>query len=307
MPTIQDFSALKDLMNDKFVDDAIELVKRGQYVQAADKIDELDLSQEQKQSHAYSLAYTYYRRALLNQRDGKVRKSINDLEVARSFPGVPEPLRLLVQARQTAIQSSGRSSEIQAFDEAVTRRFGDHSAKIDLRKEFLGKYGLSQAQRYLSIPGVDAISCIGVYRWTADPHHGEKWSQIIRKFKKGEEVTPIFFGRILTEHIRSTPQCTEWLEEIDYIIPVPSSSRRMAERRSDIVGQVAGNLGQRLAVPVRTDVLRRLDNSTRSRFLNRAGLASQYSFNSRKTRYIEARAVLRCCHGNWLVSAAGGE
>ena len=54
---------------------------------------------------------------------------------------------------------------------------------------------------------------------------------------------------ILTEHVQTTSQCAKWLEEIDYIVPVPAVPRRSAERGVNIVGQMASHLSQRLVIP----------------------------------------------------------
>ena len=219
--TIKDFSDLKDLMKDKLVDEAVELAKQGQYAHAAAKIDELKLSPEQKRSQADLFAYAYYRRALLHQHNKMALKAINDLEKARSFPDLAGPLRSLVQRRLTAIQTSRKSPEIQKLDDTIDQYFRRNTFDINLRDKFLRKYGLSQAQRSLQIDHIDAFSCIGVYRWRGDLNHDEKWSQLIRTFKQGDKTTLAFFGRILTEHVQTTSQCAKWLEEIDYIVPVP--------------------------------------------------------------------------------------
>lgn len=293
MVRIQDFSALGDLMNQKSIDEAVNLAKDCWYVEAADKLDQLNLSPEQKQSHSELFAHAYYRRALNHQCNKETLNAINDLEKALGFPGLENPLRRLIQDRRTAIQNSGNNPKIKNIDNVIEKYFEKKSSSINLREEFLlRKYGLDQPHRILSIDGIDERSCIGVYRWTGDPNYDEKWSQIIRKFKKGDESLPAFFGRILTEHIREITQCTNWLIDIDFIIPVPDSSRRTAERGINIVGQMAEHLGDRLAIPTRIDLLKRNDTAAHAKELRRDELVSQYSFDSNKKQHIRARTVL---------------
>ena len=84
-----------------------------------------------------------------------------------------------------------------------------------------------------------------------------------------------------------------WLEDIDYIVPVPADPQRTAERGADIVEQMAGHLSHRLAIPCRLDLLKRKGNSIRSKDIGSChSLASQYSLDPRKGQYVEERVML---------------
>ncbi|MDE0001137.1 MAG: DNA-processing protein DprA [Rhodospirillaceae bacterium] len=290
---IKDFSDLKGLMDSRFLDEAVEIASSGQYEDAAAKLDKLHLSSDQKSQYANLLAYTYYRRALLHQCERSILKAINDLEKAHAFPGVNSTLRLLIQNRLTAIQSGSRSEQIVQFDDAISRYFEVLHENVNLRDEFLRKYRLSRPQRIQEISHVDDISTVGVYRWKADANHGEQWSRLIREFKQGDEIIIALFGRVLAEHVRATSQCMAWLKEVDYIVPVPADARRSADRGTNIVVEMASHLSQRLAIPCRTDILKRDDDGDRSRFTGRSGLERQYSLVSdEKKRYTQDRVVL---------------
>ena len=290
---IRDFSDLKGLMDSRFLDEAIEIASSGRYEDAATKLDELQLSSDQKRQYADILAYTYYRRALLHQCERSILKAISDLEIARAFPDVNNTLRLLIQNRLTAIQNGSRSQQIIKFDDAISQYFEIHHENVNLRDEFLRKYRLSRPQRIQEINHVDDISTVGVYRWRADANHGEQWSRLVREFKRGDEIIIALFGRVLAEHVRANPQCMAWLKEVDYIVPVPADARRSADRGTNIVTEMASHLCQRLAIPYRTDILMRDGDGDRSRFTGRSGLERQYSLVSdEKKRYTRDRVVL---------------
>ena len=290
---IKDFSDLKDLMVPRFLNEAVELASSARYERAAAKLDELHLSSDQMRGHANLLAYTYYRRGLLRQCEGSILKAINDLEKARAIPDVEDTLRLLIQNRLTAIQNGSRSNEIEKFDDSITRYFEGRHQNINLRQEFLRKYGLSQPQRVQEIADVDGISTVGVYRWKADSNHGEQWSRLIREFKQGDKAIIAFFGRVLAEHVRANSQCMGWLKEVDYIVPVPADARRSADRGANIVAEMTIHLSQRMAVPHRTDILKRDRGADRSRYASRSDLERQYSLLSdEKKRRARDRVVL---------------
>lgn len=290
---IKDFSDLRGMMVPRFLNEAVELASSGRYEGAATKLDELRLSSDQMRGHANLLAYTYYRRALLRQCEGATLKAINDLEKARAIPDVEHTLRLLIQNRLTAIQNGSRSREIGKFDDSIVRYFEGRQQDIDLRQEFLRKFGLSQPQRVQEIADVDDISTVGVYRWKADSNHGEQWSQLIREFKQGDKTIIAFFGRVLAEHVRANSQCMGWLKEVDYIVPVPADARRSADRGVSIVDEMAIHLSQRMAVPHRTDILKRDRGANRSRSANWSDLERQYSLVSDdKKRHTRDRVVL---------------
>ena len=161
-----------------------------------------------------------------------------------------------------------------------------------MRREFLQRYGLSQAQEKRTVDGIDEISAVGAYRWAGDINRNERWSQLIRQFKEGEKELPAFFGRILADHIRATPMCKVWMREVDYIVPVAASMRRTAERGADMVARTGEHLSTRLGVPIRTNFLRRRANSERSRDVGKMALAEQYTFNPKKAPEARERTVL---------------
>ena len=231
---IKDFSDLKGLMHSRFLDEAVELSSSGRYEDAAAKLDELHLSSDQKRRHADLLAYTYYRRALLHQCERSILKAIDDLEKARAFPEVDSTLRLLIQNRLTAIQNGSKSEQLTKFDNSISQYFEMLHQNVNLRHEFLRKYGLSRPQRVQEISYVDAISTVGVYRWKADSNHGEQWSRLIREFKQGDKIIVALFGRVLAEHVRASTQSMAWLKEVDYIVPVPADARRSADRGTNL-------------------------------------------------------------------------
>ena len=249
------------------------------------------MSPGQQVSNSDDLAYAFYRRALLYQSKQENLKALEDLERAREFPGLPKPLKLLIQARLTALQKPNQE-DIQKFDQAIAEQFDRSPSDIDLHAEFLGRFGLHQAQRIPKVVGIDEISTVGVYRWMGDINRNEQWSQLIRKFKQGDNALTAFFGRIMAEHIWATPTCKAWLSEIDYIVPVPAAAARTADRGIDIVAKTGEHLGQRLAIPLRTDFLNRSADSERSRFVSRAALEQQYSFDQRKASTVQGCTIL---------------
>ena len=291
--TIKSFSDLKGLMAPRFINEALELAALEQFQSAADKLDTINLSSDHKAQYADALAYTYYRRALLHQSKLSMQRAINDLETARSFPGIKGTLRTLIQDRLTKIQTGAKSEAIKKLDDAITQYFETPHRAIDLRQEFLRRYGLSQPQRARDLSNLDGISTVGVYRWKADSQYGEQFSQRIRNFKAGDESTIAFFGRVLAEHVRTNTQTMEWLTEVDYIIPIPAEAHRSATRGAEIVAEMADHLSQRLAIPHRTDILKRGAGSARARSTRRSELERQYSLASpNKEQHVRGRVVL---------------
>ena len=284
--TIKDFSMLGTLIQKSRLNEAVELARQGYYIDSANKFSQCNVSPGQQVSSSDDLAYAFYRRALLYQSTQKTLKAIEDLEWAREFPGLPKPLKLLIQARLTALQKPNQE-DIRKFDQAIAEQFNRSPQDIDLLAEFLRRFGLHQAQHIPKIAGIDELSAVGVYRWAGDINRNEQWSQLIRKFKQGNNALTAFFGRILVEHIRATPSCNAWLSEIDYVVPVPAAAARTADRGIDIVARTGEHLGQRLAIPLRTDFLNRGANPERSRFVSRTALEQQYSFDQKKALTIQ--------------------
>ena len=275
----------------KLLGDAVELARSGDYLESATRFAQSGVTPGDQMQHASELAFAFYRSALSHQCNLAVPRAIRNLETARQFPNLPRALTSLIQQRLTAIRKDP-DKELRKFEEAVAGRFDRPSSEVDLREEFLRRYGLSRASHSPGVAGIDDISSVGVYRWAGDRNRNDQWSQLIRKFKSGEATLPVLFGRILAEHVRATPMCKAWIREVDYIVPVPAVASRTAARGISIVVKTGEHLGSRLGVPVRTDFLKRKDNSERSRFVSKSALASQYLFNWKKAADIQGRAVL---------------
>lgn len=276
---------------ERAVEQAVELAQQGRYLEAAAAFEQSSANPADQATEAAVLAISFYRRALSCRIDSDVTGALQNLERAMQFPCLPLPLRSLFQERATALQRKP-DKEFREFETAVANRFEMAPSEVDLRFEFLRKYRLNQANRKWSVDGIDGIAAVGVYRWTGDINRNERWSRLIREFKRGEKGLPAFFGRILAEHVRTTPICREWMREVDYIVPVPASDRRTAERGADIVARTGEHLSTRLGVPIRTDFLRRKANSERSRDVGKTALAAQYTFNLKKAQEVEGRVVL---------------
>ena len=275
----------------KLIEEAVELARRGQHLDATARFDQSKVQPGEQSGRGRDLAYSYYRRALYHQKDQDDSRAVSDLEKARQFSGVPTQLRVLIQQRLTAI-NTGAHPETSKFDKAIAGRFDRLSSAVDLRGEFLKKYRLSQANRLRTVDGIDEISSVGVYRWAGDRSRNEQWSQLIRQFKNGDPALPGFFGRILAEHVRATPMCGAWLGEVDYIVPVPAAAARTAERGIDVVVRTGEHLSSRLRIPMRTDFLKRQENAERSRSVSKTELTSQYRFNEKNSEEIRGRSVM---------------
>ena len=284
-------SSLGAQLKAKLLEEAIESVRQGDYLDAATKFSQSSVLPGQQFLHAEELAYAFYERALTYQSDMDEARAIADLETALQFPSLPRLLRSLIQQRLTIIKKEP-DEEIMKFDEAIAGQFERLASDIELRDEFLRRFGLSQAHCSRKVDAIDEVSTVGVYRWVGDSNRNEQWSQLIRKFKAGDAVLPAFFGRILAEHVQATPMCKAWIREVDYIVPVPASASRTAERGINIVVTTARHLSSRLRVPIRTDFLKRKDSPKRSRFVSKIALACQYSFSQKKIEEIQGRTVL---------------
>ena len=284
-------STLKARFEARPLEEAIELARSGDYVESAARFGQCGVAPGDQEQHAAGLAFAFYRSALAHQSNLAVQEAIGDLVTASQFPNLPRPLWSLIQQRQTAIQKD-LDEEVRRFDEAVAGRFDRRASEVDVRGEFLTRYGLGRASRTPGVADIDEISSVGVYRWVGDTNRNDQWSRLIRKFKTGAATLPALFARILAEHVRVTPRCQAWMREVDYIVPVPAAAGRTASRGINIVVKMSEHVGSRLGVPVRTEFLSRKDDSERSRFVSKSALASQYSFNSKKAADVEGRAVL---------------
>ena len=244
----QGLSSIGARLKDKHLEEAVEAARQGDYLEAAAEFGQSGVLPSQQSLHVEDLAYAFYRRALTHQSDMDASRAIADLKTARQFPSLPRPLRLLIQQRLTVIQKEP-DVEIREFDEAIAGRFDRRASEVQLRGEFLQRCGLSRANRSPKVDGVDEVSAVGVYRWAGDVNRDELWSRLIRDFKKGDDVLPAFFGRILAEHVRATPMCKAWTREVDYIVPVPAAASRTAQRGINILVTTAEHLSSRLGVP----------------------------------------------------------
>ncbi len=285
-------SGLGVLLKGKLLEEAVALARRARHLEAAETFERSGGDPSgQSAADGAALAYAFYRRALCRQRDGDDAGAERDLETAIRFPGAGPRVGPLARARLTALRRDPHP-EVARFDAAVADRFDRPPSVVDLREEFLRRYGLTQARRRRSVEGVGEMSSVGVYRWAGDSARNEQWSRLIRRFKAGDPTLPAFFGRILAEHVLGTPECRAWLGEIDYVVPVPAADTRTAERGADIVALTAEHLCRRLRLPLRTNLLRRRQGSARSRFVGRAELAAQYRFRERKSEDVRGRTVL---------------
>jgi len=284
-------SGLADQLRAKCLEEAIELARNGNYLEAADNFAQSGTSPRQHSNDAQYLAYAFYRRALTYHRDMEESRAIVDLETACRFPNLQYPLRSLVQERLAAIRNKS-DVRIATFDRAVARRFDMPASRVDLLSEFITRFELNQASRSPRVDEIQEVSVVGVYRWRGDTNRNEQWSQLLRKFKRGDSALPAFFGRILAEHVRANTMCSAWIGEVDYIVPVPATEVRTVDRGINIVGTTADHLSCRLGIPMREDLLKRNGNSERSRFLGRSELALQFSFNRNLAEVIRGRTVL---------------
>lgn len=288
---VKEQSSLGDQLKTKLINNAVELARKGEFLKATQSFDQSKTPPSEQASHTSELAYAFYRRALMYQSNQDESKSMADLKTSLKFPALPQPLKSLIEQRLSIIMKKPKINAKQ-FDEAIERQFQKRSSDVNLKKEFLKKFGLNQSNRNRIVEEIDEISAIGIYRWAGDKNRNEQWSKLIRQFKHGDPVLPIFFGRILAEHVWESSVCKAWVQEVDFIVPVPVSEIRKAERGMDIVGKTGQVLGSLLRIPFRTDFLKRSNESERSRFVTKSVLSSQYSFRQKKTAEIRGRSVL---------------
>ena len=285
------FSSLGQQLKARLLEEAVDLARQGQHLGAAARFDQTGAQPAEFSADGAEMAYAFYRRALHHQMEGNGSAASEDIGRAQQFPGVLPQLRSLIQERSTAMHKD-LPAEVRKFDQAVAGRFDRAPSVVELRAEFLKRYGLSEANRRRAVDEVDEISSVGVYRWAGDRNRNEQWSRLIRQFKGGDSVLPAFFGRILAEHVRATPMCKAWLADVDYVVPVPAAAGRTAARGVEIVVKTGEHLGWRLGVPVRMDFLRRNEGAERSRFVGKTELASQYRFNEKKADHVLGRTVM---------------
>ena len=151
----------------RLLGDAVELARRGDYLESATRFAQSGVLPGDQVQHASELAFAFYRSALSHQSDLAVPRAIGNLETARQFPNLPRPLWSLIQQRLTAIQKEP-DAEHRKFEEAVAGRFDSRASEVDLRGEFLNRYGFSRASRTPGVAEIDGISSVGVYRWAGE-------------------------------------------------------------------------------------------------------------------------------------------
>ena len=122
MIKLRDLSGLRAAWNKRSIQQAVELSKGQRYVEAAEKLDGVEVSADEALSNGKVFAYTYYRRALVHQRDGKRLEAINDLDKALRYGGLPAMDRLLFQNRLTGVGKAGKSEGARRFDRHVSSR-----------------------------------------------------------------------------------------------------------------------------------------------------------------------------------------
>lgn len=146
-------SSLAEQLKSKLLEEAVEQAGRGRHVEASAAFDRAGLLPGEQREHSDRLAYSFYRRALVRQRDGEESLAIRDLERARQFPGVGTRVRLLIQERQTAIQREA-DADVRNFDKALAGRFDSAPSTVELRRKFLTR--------------LDSWSCGGLARKRLD-------------------------------------------------------------------------------------------------------------------------------------------
>lgn len=284
-------SSLGTILQQEFLKKAVSAAQDGRHTEAAISFKQSKVLPGNQSTRSCELAYAFYRYALICQSEGDELRALENLETARQFPSLTKPLHSLLQRRLTAIKMD-TADEIRRFENAIAKRFDLPATAVELINEFLERYGLSQPTRCPTIAGIDEISSVGVYRWAGDLNRNERWSQLIRQFKKGDNTLPAFFGRVLAEHVRQNPTCTAWTRELDYIVPVPANATRTAERGINIVGKIGEHLSRRLAIPIRMDFIKREDVSERARFTKKSDLHTQYRFNKKNASEIQNRTIM---------------
>ena len=282
---------MRDQLQPKLIEQALKHATRGRYVDAARTFEQSTASAADVDEGGAELAYALYRLALLYLAERDFPSAIQRIETAKRFPNLPRQLNSLFQERIDVIQREP-DQEVREFDKAIAGRFESGPSHVVLRDEFLKRYTLEQAKREANVTAIEGVSAVGVYRWAGDSNRNDKLSQLIRNLKRGEQGMPALFGRILADHVQATNTCMEWIQELDYMVPIPAADRRTAERGADIVLLMGKHLSYRLKIPLRAEFLKRSENPERSRDVVKATLATQYSFNSTKERDVEGRVVL---------------
>lgn len=289
MPKINDLSGIGAAIKRRNVKEAEVLLQSGRFVDCANLLDGIDTSELLRHPNSHNFAFSFYRRAIRHQCSDNHDQAVNDLEVAKKFPNLPESLKKLFQSRQTAILRR-QAPEILDFNTLIYNQFNVDDP--NLLSEFSRKYRLQQPRCKLHIPNIYNYSCVGIYRWVGDINKLEMLSQLIRKCKAGEQETLPLLACLMAEHIFSSPDLRNWLAEIDYLVPVPFSQIHAASRGVQITTILTKQLGRRLRIPCVHDFLRRQGNDIRARDATLKQIEAQYTFNERMRSVAKGRVIL---------------
>ncbi len=274
------------------INKVLELAELGRYIEAAEFLDAIDFEEFRRHEDAAIFSYIYYRRALFHQARGSFEEAELDLVQSTKFSNLPEIQRKLQEDRLTARRKTYSSSEINDLISEVEKIFGKKYSEINLLEEWKKRWKLDTPKRSLKIKDIDGYSCIGVYRWSSDQNRNQLMSHFIRELKSGDPVVPKWFSLLLAKHINMTPSCKSWLDEIDYLMPVPSDPQRIAERGIDITKVVSKHLRNLIGIPCRSDTIKRKSGSPHSNTTSLSDLRGQYEFQGKKGSSIKDRVIL---------------
>ena len=289
MLKINNLSEIGAAIKRRNVEEAEVLLQSGRFLDCANLLDGIDTNELLRHPNSHNFAFAFYRRAVRHQYSDNYSQAVKDLETAKKFPNLPESLKRLFQSRLTAILKP-QPSEVLDFNAYVCDQF--NADKPSLLSEFSRKCRLQQPRHGLNIPNIYDYSCVGTYRWEGDINSSEILSQLIRNSKAGEKDKLPLFAHLMAEHIFRTPHVRNWLEVIDYLVPVPFSQISAAKRGVQITTILADQLGSRLRIPCAHNFLRRQGNNIRARDATLRQIEAQYTFNERMRGVAKGRVVL---------------
>ena len=116
-------------------------------------------------------------------------------------------------------------------------------------------------------PEVDTIYCIAAYRSGYDPQSANEFSVAIRKGKKHKIVCEglgMLLGHCLSEHADAG-----FKEEVDFIVPIPSSADRYSERGYAISEVICNEVSSAICLPVIPSTIRITRDTIDLRYLSR--------------------------------------
>jgi DNA processing protein len=221
---------------------------------------------------------------------GKLSDANRSLRKAISMGGLSAGRRRLMQERLTAIERMGHDPELASLTKAIAEQF-DGDTSVPLLVRFRQRHRLDKPQRSLPLYEVAGAASISVYRWRGDEQYGAIWSRLIRVAKEGDKATLGLFSLLLAEHWLGDPECKDWRAVVDFVVPVPGSPKRTAERNVDIVGYVAEHFSRLVGLPFHPELLQRTKGA-RSREVSDAELRSQYSANKKSAPFVKGLNAL---------------